>query len=48
MKSYSQHFNHAWEQYIDEGDFFEQIDNPFVQNCLHNEAKLINFKLELS
>lgn len=47
MKSYSQNFNHAWDQYIGEVEFFEQIDDPFVQNCLHTETKLINFKLEL-
>jgi len=47
MKSYSQDFNHTWEQYIGEVEFFEQIDDLFVQNCLHTEAKLINFKLEL-
>ena len=36
-----------WQQYISESEFFEKIDDPFVQNCLNTEAKLINFKLEL-
>lgn len=45
MKSYSQHFNHAWEQYIDEDEFFEQIDDPFVQNCPHTELSSLTLNL---
>lgn len=47
MKSYVKNFNDPWEQYIEEVAFFEKTDDPFVQNYLSTEAKLIDFKLEL-
>lgn len=47
MKSYAKDFNDPWGQYIGEAEFFQKIDDPFVQNCLSAELKLINFKEEL-
>ena len=47
MKSYAKDFNDPWEQYIGEPQFFLGIDDPFVQNCLTVELRLIHFKWEL-
>lgn len=47
MKSYAKDFNDAWEQYLDEDEFFEKIEDPFVQNALKTQFKLMEFKLEL-
>jgi hypothetical protein len=47
MKSYAKDFKHAWEQYIADNEFFEKIDDPFVQNFLVSQNRLVEFKLEL-
>ncbi|QNK64124.1 hypothetical protein H7F33_06460 [Pedobacter sp. PAMC26386] len=48
MKSYAKEFKNAWEQYLGEEGFFQKIEDPFVQNCLGAELKLMKFKLELA
>ncbi|MGY0036433.1 hypothetical protein [Pedobacter sp. NJ-S-72] len=47
MKSYANDFNDPWKQYIDEVEFFETIEDPFVQNCIRTEGKLMTFKFKL-
>lgn len=48
MKLYAKDFNNPWEQPIEHDDFFREIDDPFVENCLKTLEKLIDFKLELA
>lgn len=47
MKSYSQEFNDAWAQGIEEIDFFEKTDDPFVKNCTHAHNSIADAKMEL-
>jgi hypothetical protein len=47
MKSYAKEFSDAWEQYIDDNEFFEKIEDPFIQNFLKAQNSLIEFKLVL-
>jgi hypothetical protein len=48
MKSYAKDFNDPWEQSIEDLNFFEKIEDPFVQNCLEAQMKLIHCKAELT
>lgn len=48
MKLYAKDFADPWEQPIEHDDFFTEIDDPFVENCLKALEKLIDFKLELA
>lgn len=48
MKAYAKDFANPWEQPIEQGSFFEGIEDPFVQNCFKAENRLINSKLELA
>lgn len=48
MKLYARDFNDPWEQPINHDDFFEGIDDPFVQNCRETMGRLIECKFEVS
>lgn len=48
MKAYAKDFNDPWEQAIEHLDFFEKIEDPFVQNCLSAQQRLIDCKVELT
>ncbi|TDQ11086.1 hypothetical protein [Pedobacter metabolipauper] len=47
MKAYAGEFNDAWDQGINDLDFFKEIEDPFVQNCFLAEIMLIDCKNEM-
>jgi len=48
MKLYAKDFKNPWEQIIYDNDFFMEIDDPLVQNCLIPMGRLIDYKQEIT
>lgn len=48
FKSYARDFKDPWEQHIEHLDFFENVDDPLVKNCLLTMGRLIDYKMELN
>ncbi|MET1055989.1 MAG: hypothetical protein ABWY16_11830 [Pedobacter sp.] len=48
MKSHGKEFTNAWTESIDHLDFFEQTDDPFVNNIYTATGRLIDAKHELN
>ncbi|MBB2149038.1 hypothetical protein [Pedobacter gandavensis] len=47
FKEYYSEFNNPWEFPIGDGTFFDDVDDPFVQNCLHAFTIIGKAKFEL-
>lgn len=48
MKLYAKDFKDPWQQIIEDDDFFSEINDPVVQNCLIAMGKLIDYKQEIA
>lgn len=48
MKLYAKDFKDPLEQFIEEDEFFNKIDDRFVQNCMIAMNKLIEYKQEIA
>ncbi|TCC97195.1 hypothetical protein [Pedobacter hiemivivus] len=48
LKLYAKDFKNPWEQIIYDDDFFMEIEDPRVQNCLVAMGRLIDYKQEMA
>lgn len=48
FRQYYSEFNDPWELPIEDGDFFNEVDDPFVQNCLKAFTIIGHTKAELN
>ncbi|MBC8986738.1 hypothetical protein H9X96_13225 [Pedobacter sp. N36a] len=48
FRQYYSEFNDPWELPIEDGHFFDEVDDPFVQNCLKAFTKIGDTKAELN
>ena len=48
LKSYGKDFKDPWDQYIEDDDFFMDVDDPLVKNCIISMGRLIEYKQALN